>query len=151
MIAFSSALYSATVASCSNVLLFKLLLQCCHSTTISVFGVTIFGFCHRLGCAHFSLQSVTGKNVRKLTHFLYFTEIFWHFFSLPLRNIWYDSETSKSTWEWAAQLEVFTLNNFLCLLILTTLMDYKENQKKNSKTVEWGIFFRKVFRIVYVT
>lgn len=90
MISFTSALFSATVASCSNVLMFKLLLQCCQSKTFSVVGVTIFGFCH-------------------------------------------------STWEWAAQLEVFTLNNLLCLLILTTLMDYKE--KKCSKTVELGIFF----------
>ena len=58
----------------------------------------------------------------------------------------YESETIESTWEWAAQLEVFTLNNFLCLLILSTLMDYKENQNENLKTVEWGIFFRKVFK-----
>ena len=124
MIAFSSALYSATVASCSNVLLFKLLLQCCQSTTISIVGVTIFGFCHRFGFANFfeSLQNLARK-----------------------------SETIISTWEWAAQLEVFTLNNFLCLLILTTLMDYKDNQKKNSKTVEWGIFFREVLILTYST
>ena len=126
MIAFSSALYSATVASCSNVLLFKLLLQCCHSTTISVVGVTIFGFCHRLGFAHFFDQA-------------------------SLQNLACKSETIISTWEWAAQLEVFTLNNFLCLLILTTLMDYKDNQKRNSKTVEWGIFFRKVLILTYST
>ena len=58
MIAFTSALYSSTVASCSNVLLFHLLLQCCHSTTISIFGVTIFSFSHRYGFTYSRIWAV---------------------------------------------------------------------------------------------
>jgi hypothetical protein len=51
---------------------------------------------------------------------------------------------SLNTWEWASNLEVFTLNNLLCVLLLDAMVDFfkkKEENEDANEELKRGIFF----------
>ena len=51
---------------------------------------------------------------------------------------------SLNTWEWASNLEVFTLNNLLCILLLDAMVDYFKKKEENEdarEELKRGIFY----------